>query len=209
MKAYCWLGVLAAVAAVPLLVIPTVGQDRGGEKDPKEQKFNLIYVPTEEKVIEKMFDMAKVTKKDVLFDLGCGDGRIVAMAAKKFGCRGVGIDLNPERIRDCMKTIADYKVESLVDKGLIEYRLGNALTAADFDQASVVMLYMLPEFMDLLKPIAQKKLKPGSRIVAHDFRWRDKDWEPDQTINFEGPSRTHTLYLWTVPAKKPAGEKGK
>lgn len=204
MKGNRWLCValLAAVVFAPLFVFPASGQDKGGDK---EQKFNLIYVPTEEKVIEKMFDMAKINMKDVVFDLGCGDGRIIAMAAKKYGTRGVGIDLNPQRIKDCMDTIEKYKVEPLVEKGLIEYRLGNALTVPDFDKASVVMLYMLPEFMDLLKPIAQKSLKPGSRIVSHDYRWdsgRESDWEPEQTIDFQGPNRRHTLYLWTVKAPK-------
>ncbi|HWY86596.1 MAG TPA: class I SAM-dependent methyltransferase, partial [Gemmataceae bacterium] len=112
----------------------------------EEKKFNLIYVPTEEKVIEKMFDMAKVTKKDVLFDLGCGDGRICAMACKQFGCAAVGIDLNPERIKECMDTIKKYEVAEYVDpKFMLEYRLGNALNVPDFNRASVVMLYMLPE----------------------------------------------------------------
>jgi SAM-dependent methyltransferase len=201
MKGNRWLiaALGAALVCAPFFVYPAAGQDKGGDK---EQKFNLIYVPTEEKVIEKMFDMAKITSKDVVFDLGCGDGRIIAMAAKKYNTRGVGIDLNPQRIKECMDTIKKYDVEPLVDKGLIEYRLGNALTVPDFNQASVVMLYMLPEFMDLLKPIAQKSLKPGTRIVSHDYRWRDTDWEPEQTINFQGPSRMHTLYLWTVKAPK-------
>jgi len=165
-----------------------------------DKKFNLIYVPTDEKVIEKMFEMAgKITKDDCVFDLGCGDGRICAMACKKFGCTAVGIDLNPERIRECMDTIKKYGVEDFVDpKFRLEYRLGNALTQPDFGRASVVMLYMLPEFMDLLEPVAKKTLKPGSRIVSHDYRWRNKDWEPEQTVEFKGPNRTHTLYMWTV-----------
>ena len=154
-----------------------------------------------DKVIEKMFDMAKLTKGDVVFDLGCGDGRIVAMSAKKLGCRGVGVDLNPERIRDCMETIKKYDVMSYVNKGMLEYRLGDALKVPDLDQATLVMLYMLPEFMDQLKPIAQKSLKPGARIVSHDYRWRDTDWEPETTVSFAGPTRTHTLYMWRVKEK--------
>jgi SAM-dependent methyltransferase len=186
---------LVTLAFVPLA---SSGAD---DKDDKESKFNLIYVPTDEKVIEKMFEMAKVGKNDVVFDLGCGDGRIVAMACKKFGCRGVGIDLNPQRIRECMDTIKKYEVESHVEKFMLEYRLGNALTQPDLNKASVVMLYMLPEFMDLLKPIAKKALKPGSRVVSHDYKWRGDDWEPEQTVTFQGPNRSHTLYLWTVKAK--------
>lgn len=188
---------LTALVLVPLAVRPSPAQDKD-----KEVKFNLIYVPTDEKVIEKMFEMAKVNKNDVVFDLGCGDGRIVAMACKQFGSRGVGVDLNPQRISECMETIKKYKVEPFVDKFMLEYRLGNALTQPDLNKASVIMLYMLPEFMDLLKPIALKNLKPGSRVVSHDYRWRDTDWEPEMTVQFQGPNRTHTLYLWTVPAKK-------
>jgi SAM-dependent methyltransferase len=191
------------VLATPLLgalLFSLLGLTRIRADD--EKKFNLIYVPTEEKVIEKMFDMAKVTKKDVLFDLGCGDGRICAMACKQFGCAAVGIDLNPERIKECMDTIKKYEVAEYVDpKFMLEYRLGNALNVPDFNRASVVMLYMLPEFMDLLEPIAQKTLKPGTRIVSHDYRWHNKDWEPEQTIEFKGPNRTHTLYMWTVKSK--------
>ncbi len=184
-----------------LLALPLLGSAFTRADD--EKQFNLIYVPTEESVIEKMFDMAKVTKKDVVFDLGCGDGRICAMACKKFDIPAVGIDLNPERIKECMDTIKKYGVEDYVDKKfMLEYRLGNALNVPDFNRASVVMLYMLPEFMNMLEPIARKTLKPGSRIVSHDYHWDNKDWPPEQEIEFQGPNRKHTLYLWTVPAKK-------
>jgi SAM-dependent methyltransferase len=187
--------------AAALLLLPLVGSPRS--RADEEKKFNLIYVPTEEKVIEKMFDMAKMTKKDVVFDLGCGDGRICAMACKKFGCTAVGIDLNPERIKECMDTIKKYGVEEYVDpKFMLEYRLGNALYVPDFNRATVVMLYMLPEFMDMLEPIAKKTLKAGTRIVSHDYRWHNKEWEPEQEIEFKGPTnRIHTLYMWTVKGR--------
>lgn len=191
---------LALPALLLFALLLPQAQSGGGKKD-DEKKYNLLYVPTEEPVIEKMFEMAKVKKGDVVFDLGCGDGRIVAMAAKKFGTRGVGVDLNPERIRECMDTIKKYGVESYVDKGMLEYRLGDALRVPDLKDATVIMLYMLPEFMDLLEPIARRTLKPGARIVSHDYRWHNKDWEPDQVVEFKGPTRTHTLYLWTVKAK--------
>ncbi|MCI0638343.1 MAG: class I SAM-dependent methyltransferase [Gemmataceae bacterium] len=190
--------IVGAVACAFLL--PFVGRSWSQDDEPK--KFNLIYVPTDEKVIEKMFEMGKVGKKDVVFDLGCGDGRICAMACKKFDCTAVGIDLNPERIRECMDTIKKYGVEKYVDDFKLEYRLGNALNVPDLPKASVIMLYMLPEFMDLLEPVAKKALKPGSRIISHDYRWRNKDWEPDQVVEFRGPTRTHTLYLWTVKEKE-------
>src|ERR1041385_4886997 len=145
---------LGAALVLALAGLTTIGLTPGqAQQDNKE--FNLIYVPTEEKVIERMFELAKVNKNDTIFDLGCGDGRICAMACKKFNCSAVGIDLNPERIKECMETIKTYKVDEFVNpKYQLEYRLGNALTQRDFDRASVVMLYMLPEFMDLLEPIA-------------------------------------------------------
>jgi SAM-dependent methyltransferase len=201
---------LGGVGLVVVLVLttPLVWSDDPPKGKEEAPKYNLIYVPTEVEVIEKMFDMAKVNAKngpkEVVYDLGCGDGRIVALAAKKFGCRGVGVDLNPERIRECMDTIKKYEVEGFVEKGMLEYRLGDALKVCDFEKATVVMLYMLPQFMDKLEPIARAKLKPGSRIVAHDFRWASKDWEPDPggTVRFKGPTREHTLYLWTVKERK-------
>src|ERR1700677_2510334 len=115
-----WLGVAFVAALVAGPMFQAVGQD-------KDLKYNTIYVPTDEKVIEKMFDMAKVTKDDIVFDLGCGDGRIVAMAAKKFGCRGVGVDIEPERVLLWPDTIKKYDVKGFVYKGIIEYRLGDAL----------------------------------------------------------------------------------
>src|SRR5437588_13059355 len=108
------------LAALVLFALALAPRSNAGDKKDEEKKYNLIYVPTDEKGIEKMFDMAKVKKGDVVFDLGCGDGRIVAMACKQFSTRGVGIDLNPERIKECMDTIKIYGVESYVDKGMIE-----------------------------------------------------------------------------------------
>ena len=151
----------------------------------------IIYVPTEIEVVEKMLDMAKVGKDDSVYDLGCGDGRIVALAAKKFGARGVGVDIDPERIKDSHQTLKKYGVEKLV-----EIRKGDALKVKDLNKATVVMLYMLQPFMDKLEPIAQKTLKTGTRLVAHDFPF--PNWKPEETVNFKGPSREHRLYLYVV-----------
>jgi SAM-dependent methyltransferase len=185
-------GVMLALAMLSLSSGLQANDDKDDAKD-----FNLLYVPTPEVVVEKMLDMAKVGKKDVVYDLGCGDGRVVAIAAKKFGARGVGVDLNPERITDSKATLKKYQVEKLV-----EIRHGNALKVKDLHKATVVALYMLPEFMTKLEPIAKKTLKPGTRIVSHDYKW-DSEWLPVQTVEFKGPdNRVHTLYLWTVPEKK-------
>jgi ubiquinone/menaquinone biosynthesis C-methylase UbiE len=187
----------ATLLALAMLSLSSGLQANDDKDDDKD--YNPIYVPTPEAVVEKMLDMAKVGKKDVVYDLGCGDGRVVAIAAKKFGARGVGIDLNPERINDSKATLKKYQVEKLV-----EIRHGNALKVKDLNKATVVALYMLPEFMTKLEPIARKTLKPGTRIVSHDYKW-DSDWVPVQTVEFKNPEpqgRTHTLYLWTVPEKK-------
>ena len=162
--------------------------------------YNPTFVPSADEVIEKMFEMAKVTKKDVVFDLGCGDGRILYQAAKKFGCRGVGLELNPVRIREAMDEAEKYKVGALV-----EIRHADALKAKDLRDATVVILYMHPEFMDLWFPIAEKTLRPGTRIVAHDYTWTDavKAWEPTATATVKSSYRdNHKLFLWVVPEPK-------
>ncbi len=193
--------VLLAIALLPFLA----GAQAGDGK--KDDEFNPVFGPTPESVVEKMFDMAKVNKKDVVFDLGCGNGIIVCMAAKNYGIKAVGVDLNPERIKECHDMVKKFGVEELV-----WIRWANALKVKDFNRASVVMLYMLPEFMNKLEPIAKKQLKPGTRIVSHDYKWdEDKDrleklkldpWPPDETVEFKGPDRMHTLHMWTVKAPK-------
>lgn len=161
--------------------------------DKKEEKIEcqIIYVPTPQSVVEKMLDMAKVKKGDVVFDLGCGDGRVVCTAAKKYGASGVGVDIDPARIKDCHDTMKKFGVT----KEQVDIRQGDALKVKDLDRASVIALYMLPEFMKKLEPQVLK-LKPGTRIVSHDFTF--PDLRPDATIEFEGPERSHTLYLWTI-----------
>jgi ribosomal protein L11 methylase PrmA len=138
-----------------------------------------------------MLEMADVKKNDVVYDLGCGDGRIVVTAAKKFGARGVGVDLDPERIKDSQENVQKNGVEKLV-----EIRQGDALKVKDIGKASVVTLYMLPEFNRRLVPILKKELKPGSRIVSHDYRLGD--WEPEKHVTIQGPEREHTLYYWKI-----------
>jgi ubiquinone/menaquinone biosynthesis C-methylase UbiE len=190
-----WTGFLA-ISLLPFVA----GAQAGDEK--KEKGFNPTWVPTPQSVVEKMFEMAKVNKKDVLFDLGCGDGIILCMAAKKYGIKAVGMDLNPTRIKEAHDMVNKFGVEHLV-----WIRQCNALKVKDFDRATVVTLYMLPEFLNLLEPIAKKTLKPGTRIVSHDYKWDDdRGWLPDVTVEFESTEkdtkRTHTLYMWTVKAPK-------
>lgn len=155
----------------------------------------IIYVPTDQDVVEKMLEMAAVTGKDMVYDLGCGDGRIVVTAAKKFKARGVGIDIDPERIRDSLANVEKHQVEKQV-----EIRQGDALAVPDLSKATVVTLYMLPEFQKKLVPILKRELKPGARIVSHDYDL--PGWKADQVANIQGMYRQHILYLYRVAEKK-------
>jgi uncharacterized protein (TIGR03000 family) len=155
----------------------------------------IIFVPTPEKLVERMLEMAAVKKDDVVYDLGCGDGRIVILAAKKYGCRGVGIDIDPVRVKEALAAVKKAGVENLV-----EIRQGDALKVEDLGKATVVTLYMLPEFQDKLRPILLETLKPGSRVVAHDYELGD--WAPLQRVEVRGPTRNHILYLWRIEGPK-------
>ncbi len=176
----------------------------GDKKKGEEPKYsNFTYVPTADEVIEKMFEMGKVNKSDVIFDLGCGDGRILFMAAKKFGCRGVGVELNPIRIKEAMDQAEKFKILN----GTVEIRFGDALKVKDIGDASVVVMYMFPEFMDLWFPIAEAKLKPGTRILSHDYSWT-KGWEPVKTETVKSSHRdNHKVLMWVVPEKGSKGAK--
>ena len=158
----------------------------------------VIYVPTPQAVVDKMLEMAKVTKDDIVYDLGCGDGRVVVTAAKKYGAKGVGVDIDPERIKESLANVKKEKVGKLV-----EIRQGDALKVPDISKATVVMLYMLPEFMEKLKPILLKELKPGTRVVAHDYPL--PGLEPLEKVTLPRSAAgifPHTLYLWHIEGKK-------
>jgi tRNA A58 N-methylase Trm61 len=179
----------AILAALGLALLPITAQ----EKVP----CRIVYVPTEQVVVEKMLQMAKVQKSDVVFDLGCGDGRIVVSAAKKYGAKGVGVDIDPDRIKDSLATME----KAGVTKELVDIRQGDALKVKDLERATVIMLYMLPEFMEKLEPQMKSRLKPGTRIVAHDYPF--PNMEPDQVVEFDtGGTRPKFLYMWTIREKK-------
>jgi ubiquinone/menaquinone biosynthesis C-methylase UbiE len=134
-----------------------------------------------------------VTKNDVLYDLGSGDGRIPVTAAQKFGTRGVGIDINPERIRE-----ANANAQKAGVTDLVEFR-NQDLFQADFSEATVVTLYLLPSLNVKLRPELFRQLKPGTRIVSHDFDMGD--WKPERVVQTTDGS---TVYLWTIPKEIPA-----
>jgi ribosomal protein L11 methylase PrmA len=136
-----------------------------------------------------MLALAGVTKDDVVYDLGCGDGRIPVTAAKTFGARGVGVDIDPERIKESLANAKAAGVEHLV-----AFKLQDAMTV-DVSPATVVTLYLLSSSNAKLRPILTKQLKPGARIVSHSFDMGD--WVPLKTESFQDASGyTRTLYLW-------------
>lgn len=150
--------------------------------------LDVPFVPTSEEIMAEMFRMAAVTKDDLVYDLGCGDGRMVVAAAKQYGAKAVGVDLNPERIRESRQNAAKIGVADRV-----KFVEGN-LFDADISQATVMMLYLLPGVNLKLRPKLLKELKPGARIVSHDFNMGD--WKPDATSKIKGGS----IYYWVVPA---------
>lgn len=155
--------------------------------DPSDLILDVPFVPSDARLIELMLDMANVTSKDILYDLGCGDGRIVVAAAKQRGTHGVGVDLDPVRVGDAMELAANMGVEYLVD--FIEADL----RAVDVSKASVVMLYLLDHVNVEIKPKLLKELKPGSRIVSNTFDMGD--WQPDKQLCY----KHHNVFMWVVP----------
>lgn len=149
------------------------------------------FVPTPMAVVEKMLEMAKVTKEDVVYDLGCGDGRIVVTAAKKYGARGVGIDLDPRRIAESQERARREGVTNLVRF------LQQDVMKADFSEATVVTLYLLPESNELLRPLLEKQLKEGARVVSHNYEipgWEQKQAGYEVVKAEDGTE--HTIYLY-------------
>ena len=154
-----------------------------------EGEVPFVGTPTE--VVDRMLDMAQVKKDDVLYDLGSGDGRIVIRAAKRFGTRGVGIEIDRDLVS---RSRVGAKREGVAD--LVEFRRQDALTV-NLSEATVVTLYLLPEFNAKLRPILQKQLKPGARVVSHDFGI--EGWKPDREEKIpDGILHEHTIYLWTI-----------
>jgi len=162
------------------------------------RKPDVPYVPTTDLAVAAMLKLADVKKSDVVYDLGCGDGRIVIAAAKQLGARGVGIDINPERIREANENARKAGVEKLVRFE------ENDLFEADIRGASVVTLFLLPEINLKLRSKLLRDLKPGTRIVSNTFDMGD--WKPDKESTVGDPADpdfpfSHTLLLWTVPAR--------
>jgi tRNA G37 N-methylase Trm5 len=157
----------------------------------RTQAPDVIYVPTPHEVVDAMLKLADVKKGDVLYDLGSGDGRIPVAAAKKFGIRAVGIDIDPQRIEEAKENAKKNGVAKLV-----EFR-NEDLFKTRFSEATVVTLYLLPDLNVKLRPRLWAELKPGTRIVSHQFDMGN--WKPERKVELNG----RTIYLWRVPPRKP------
>jgi len=173
--------------------------EAAAEDDKGQRTPDVIFVPTPPEVVEKMLELAGVTKDDLVYDLGCGDGRIVVTAARKYGCRAVGFDVDPERIEESKENVARNKVGHLVK---IEHQ---DIFKLDLSRADVITLYLLPSLNVRLIPQLEK-LKPGSRIVSHAFDM--KGVQPDKVVQFtpKDKNRPYKIYLWTAPLKKKEKE---
>ena len=172
---------LIAVSAALIAVAPSFAKD---------QYPDVIYVPTPHEVVDDMLRLANVHKGDVLYDLGSGDGRIAIAAAKKYGIKAVGIDIDPQRIREANENARKAGVADLV-----QFRQED-LFKADFRDATVVTLYLLPDLNVKLRPRLWDELKPGTRIISHQFDMGT--WKPEKKLESNG----RTVYFWTVPARK-------
>jgi tRNA G37 N-methylase Trm5 len=192
-----WLAIalFAGLAAGGAWYRPSVAQENKEEK--KLRSPDVIFVPTPQEVVNKMLELAEVKKTDLVYDLGCGDGRIVVTAAKKYGCKAVGFDIDPKRVKESLENVEKNKV-----KDLVEIK-NEDIFALDLSKAQVVTLYLLPSLNVKLIP-QLKKMKPGCRIVSHDFDMQGV--KPEKKISMEVDGIDHTIYLWRTPLNEEKSE---
>jgi LEA14-like dessication related protein len=167
-------------------------------EDTIHRALDVLFIPTPQDVVDKMLELVEVKKDDLLYDLGCGDGRIVVTAAKRYGCKAVGYDLDPDRIKESMENVEKNEVGGLVG---IEQK---DIFTLDLSKADVITLYLLPSLNVRLIPQLEK-LKPGSRIVSHNFDM--KGVKPDKIVKLTSSRdrAEHKIYLWTTPLKREQG----
>jgi tRNA G37 N-methylase Trm5 len=180
--------ILITLAAALALAAPLTACAQA-QRQPASQTPDVIFVPTPQDVVEDMLRLANVQKGDVLYDLGSGDGRIPITAARRYGIRATGIDIDPERIREANENAKKAGVTHLV-----QFRQENLFTA-EFRDATVITLYLLPDLNVKLRPKLWNELKPGTRIVSHQFEMGA--WKPEKRLESNG----RTIYFWTVPPK--------
>jgi SAM-dependent methyltransferase len=178
----------AALAVAAALALAGCGPifARGGD---------VPYVQTPERVVHEMLALAAVRPSDVVYDLGAGDGRIVIAAARWRGARGVGIEIDPDLVRQARR---DAERAGVADR--VRFEVAD-LFAAPLDDATVVTLYLSPELNARLRPRLLAELRPGARIVSHQFPMAD--WRPAQTVTLTVDGREHVLHLWIVPPRAP------
>jgi cyclopropane fatty-acyl-phospholipid synthase-like methyltransferase len=165
----------------------------GDPEPPKLQPLDAPYVPTPAPIVTEMLRGANVGPNDVVYDLGSGDGRIVIAAAREFGARGVGVELDPKLVQDSRDAARNAGVGDRVTF------LWQDIFEVDLSPATVVTIYLFPEVNARLLPKLRRELRPGTRIVAHQFPIGD--WKPDRWIQVQGEGRRHTLMFWSVPAR--------
>jgi SAM-dependent methyltransferase len=159
----------------------------------QERAPDIHYVPTPVPVVERMLELAEVGKDDVVYDLGSGDGRIPIVAAQRYGARGVGIEINPVWVRN-----ARAAAERLGVADRVSFRLED-LFATDLREATVVTLYLFPTVNEKLQPKLARELKPGTRVVSHEYRIGD--WLPDHSETMVVDGRRHEIHLWTARSR--------
>ena len=183
------MSIRSVVFVATMLVASMPGANAALAQEAPTRRPDVIYVPTPEAVVEAMLQVANVGKNDIVYDLGCGDGRIPVTAAKKYGATGVGIDIDPQRIKEAKENVAKNNVGDRVT--IIQ----GDLFEQDLSKATVVTLYLLPSLNVKLMPKLMKELRPGTRIVSHAFDMGD--WKPEKELDVEG----RKVYFWTIPKR--------
>ena len=181
----------ATLAVCLCLIAGTLLAQTGPTRAP-----DVRYEPSSPEIVKAMLEMARVGKEDIVYDLGCGDGRVVIAAARDFGARGVGVDIDPQRIAESRENA---RIAGVTDR--VEFRHAD-LFEADIHDATAVMLYLWPSVNLKLRPKLLADLAPGTRVVSH---YHDMgDWEPEQRQRVGG----HWIYSWTIPARGASGSPG-
>jgi ribosomal protein L11 methylase PrmA len=186
----------ASVLGLVLLSIAVTclyaNDDKSQEKT--DRKPDVIFVPTPQEVVDHMLTLADVKKDDVVYDLGCGDGRIVVTAAKKYGCKAWGFDIDPDRIKESLENVKKSKVEELVSIKKQD------IFSLDLSKANVITLYLLPDLNVKLIPQLEK-MKDGSRIVSNSFDMKGVKPKKVETVKLKDGGEK-TIYLWVTPLEK-------
>lgn len=184
------------VIVIALALLTGLTLEADGLRSPAgEQTPDVVYVGTPYDVVSKMLRMARVKKEDVVYDLGCGDGRMVVLAAKKYGCRGIGYDIDPERVSAALRNARRNGVEALVKIVQAD------LFTIDFSAADVLSLYLIPDINQKLLP-KFRKLKPGTRLVFHDYGLDGVAADESIRVTSNEDNAGHTLFLYTAPLKQ-------